>query len=547
MGVFRPIARVRFPKLKKKVEYVDNGRKYRDFGVLRDGEEWDGDVREEYGRFRFDAKTANSFLKEGLLWEPCSRPFQPWRSFKDEDGRDQAESYYSVFQCYALHRLVESTTIPLVPELSLLPNQEDANSQIASILECARQMISSHKKGPAIRTAAICQIISNRYFPITQSDRRTIQLTQRPEYHDWDWYRYSREWDAKAVLAHIGMTADELKRIQEQIAAEARYVDPLAQWYALITFVSVEKKRKLKGNALLAQTLYSMEHMLRLFYREVTGETLPEPDESRNWTKDKLYGDGVTENELEFLEFLTNSYHLNPRPRLILIVEGHGEDEQFPRLAQELLGYSFARVGIEVENIRGVGNFTGRKGKDTGGAFERYIDHHHSKGTIVFAVLDKEGRVPEVKKKLVRSRSKYFGKRAVTKDEYVHVWDKSIEFDNFSYDEIAQAMTNLTEGQHIFEPSEIEDCDKRPGGDPLSHLFYKKVGHKVSKRQLLEALFSLIIERPRVESDENGEATRPIVQVIQKVIELAAQNYPPVCRDIRIRNQESGYFGDPKP
>jgi len=549
LGIFYPIARVHYRKIKIKVEYVDNDRGLRDLGMLSEGEEWSGDIREEYAHFWFEKEYARNWLENGLLWEPVTREFESWEKFNDENGDAQIESFYSIFQCYTLYNLIRSTKIELGMEDLLSYNKEDLNKLLVGFREPAEKRISAfQKKGIRGDAVAVCQIIANRYFPATQSDRRSIQLSISGDYHNWDWYDYCRNWDAKTVLADLGMSIDELKRLRELVTSDAKFADPLERWYELITFVSLEQKKKLKGKALLAQTLYSMEQMLRLFYEELTGNKLNPPDESSGWKKDKFYGEGVTQNELQHLEFLTNRYHLNPRPKLILIVEGDGEENQFPRLAEQLLGYSFPRLGIEVVNLIGVGGFTGRKGIDRCGALERFIDDYHYRQTIVFVILDKEGRVSNVKKCLTQAHSKYYPKRTVTKDDYIHVWDKNIEFDNFNHDEIAKAMTELCEGTYVFKAEEIADCENRlsaKAGNPLGKLFKEKLrNYDLSKPNLLNILFGFIISNPENELDTGRKFKRPVVQIIHRVIELAARNYQPVTSDIWRRNQESGYFGD---
>jgi len=552
LGIFYPIARVRYPKIKTKIEYIDNGKQYRDLGILKDGEEWSGDIKEEYAGFWFQKEYAMDWLEEGHLWEPASRPFQAWETFNDEKGYRQTESFYSIFQCYALYNLIRFTRIELRAEAWVSHNKEDINVT-SKFLDWAEMAISSHQKNGIKGEAAVatCQIISNRYFPITQSDHRSIQVSVPIHYRNEYWHEYCHDWNAKAVLDDLGMTIDELKQLHEQVAFDAKIVDPLERWYELISFVSVGQKKKLKGKALFAQTLYSMEQMLRLFYEELTGNKLRSPDESPIWKKDKFYGEGVTQNELQYLEFLTNQYHLNPRPKLILVVEGDGEAEQFPRLAKEFFGYSFPQLGIEVVNIQGVGNFTGKKNTDRYGALERFIDDYHYRQTIVFVVLDNEGRVPVIKNHLIGARSKCYPKRKVTKNEYIQVWDKNIEFDNFSPDEIAKAMTTLSGNRHIFKADDIADCENRfsaGDGNPLGKLFSEGLDYDydLSKTELLKILFGFIISHPENEFDADDKAKRPVVQVIEKVIDLARKNYyRPVTLDIWQKNQESGYFGDP--
>ena len=542
LGIFYPIARVRYPKIKTKIEYVDNGKRYRYLGILQDGEEWAGEIKEEYAGFYFKKGYAMDWLEEGHLWNPASQPFQAWKTFNDEKGHRQTESFYSIFQCYTLYDLIRLTKIELRAEAWVSHSEEDINVT-SKVLDWAEMVISSHQKNGIKGEAAVatCQIISNRYFPITQSDRRSIQVSAPIHYGNEYWDEYCRDWNAEAVLDDLGMKIGELKQLQELVAHDAKNVDPLERWYELISFVSVGEKKKLKGNALFAQTLYSMEQMLRLFYEDLTGNKLQAPDESPFWEKDKFYGEGVTKNELQYLEFLTNEYNLNPRPKLILVVEGNGEAEQFPRLAKELFRLSFPQLGIEVVNIHGVGNFTGKKSTDKYGALEKFIDDYHYRQTIVFVVLDNEGRVQTVRQNLLKANSKCYPKRKVTKNEYICVWNKNIEFDNFSHNEIAKAMTTLSDNRHIFKDNDIADCENgfsAREGNSLEKLFNNMLGYDLSKPRLLEILFGFIISNPETE--------RPVVQVIQEVINLAGKNhYRPVTMDIWQKNQESGFFGDP--
>jgi hypothetical protein len=551
LGIFYPVARVRYPKIKVKVEYFDNGKRYRDLGTLRDGEEWLGDIREEYAHFWIEKEYAKNWLEEGVLWEPASRLFQPWETFKDKNGYRYIENFYSIFQCYTLYNLIRSTNMSVIrAEQWVSYSEEDINKLTSEVLDMAEMVISCHKKNGirGEKAVTICQIISNRYFPNTLSDHRSIRLSIPAYYYNWDWYEYCRNWDTKAVLDDVRMSIGEIKQLHELITEDAKFIDPLEQWYELISFVSMEQKKKLKGNALLAQTIYSMEHMLRLFYEELTSNKLHQPDESPNWKKNKFYGEDITQNELQYLEFLTNKYHLNPRPKLMLVVEGNGEVEQFPRLTKELFGYSFPKLSIEIRNIQGVGGFTGKRGIDRCGALERFIDDYHYRQTIVFLVLDKEGRVPVVKRRLLKARSKYYPKRRVTKDEYIHIWNKNIEFENFDHGEIARAMTQLSKGRYIFQIDEIADCEKCLNvkeGNPLGKLFKERLSYDLSKTKLLEILFGFIIAHPENEFDANRKGKRPVVQVIQKVIKLAVKNHQPVAQDIWLENQESGYFGDP--
>ncbi|GAG01574.1 unnamed protein product, partial [marine sediment metagenome] len=74
LGIFYPVARVRYPKIKIKIEYVNEGKQYKHLGILKDGEKWPGDIIEEYAWFSFEKEYALSWLRDGYLWEPSTRP-----------------------------------------------------------------------------------------------------------------------------------------------------------------------------------------------------------------------------------------------------------------------------------------------------------------------------------------------------------------------------------------------------------------------------------------------------------------------------------------
>jgi hypothetical protein len=518
LGVLYPVARVRRPKIKIKLERGENGTRY--LGVLEEGEEWHGETKEKYAHFSFKREHAETWFNEGLLWEPSSRLFEAWKNYRDENGEDYTESYYSIFQCYPLCWITSSTTIPLGLEFFVSPSEEEIKNFVHDISGVATKEIESLQgcRPESERVVSLCQVISNRYFPRTQSDRRQTFVSISGEHYRWSWHEYSRTWNAQKVLEDLRVSIEEVKNWQEFLSTRASACDPLANWYDLVSFISVEQKKRLKGKPLLAQSLYAMEEMLRLFYLELTGIELFPPDESPMWKKDDFLGEGVTKNELRHLEFLTNRYHLNPRPKLILVVEGTGEENELPRLAKNF-GLPLPRVGIEVINLKGIDKFVGRKRRDKNGALEKFIDYYHSQQTIVFVILDNESRAGTVKNELVTAPSQFYEYRTVTKAEYIRFWKRTIEFDNFSHDEIAEAMTEVCERRCRFTAEEIRSCKEkfdRKKGDYLSELFSQKLGgnYELPKPRLLQALFEFIIRGRDSEFDANGEPKRPVVRLI---------------------------------
>jgi len=552
LGIFFPIARIAKPKMKVKIEYVDNGKEIRRLGILNDGEEWSGDIIEEYTHFWFEKSYAENWFKNGVLWDPSTHDFEGWSLFYDEEGFQCKENYYSIFQCYSLYNLTRSTKCELHAEWWHSYDEEKIKKITDQISDWAKEVIDVHKENGirGEKASLICQVLSNRFFPKTQSDRRTIHLSISSDYYNWKWNKYCYDWDSKSVMKEMGISIDELKNLHQIISIDAQNVDPLKHWYELVNFISVEEKKQLKGEALLAQTFYSMEQMTRLFYEDVTGEKLCVPSEGLGFKLENYYGKGVIDNSLNYLEFLANQYHLNPRPRLILVVEGNGEEVQFPRLSKDLFRCPFPNLGIEVVNLKGVGGFTGEKRTNKYGALEKFIDYHHNKQTIVYVVLDNEAGTEKTKNKLLKATSKYLSKRFVTKGEYIHIWKgKTIEFENFNDNEIAQAMTTVCEKSYVFKQTEIEKCRLQRNSkeaDHLSRLFKEKTGYYLPKRELLGKLIGYIIDNGEKEFTSDGEPVRSIVKVIQQIIKLASLNHQSTRFESWEKNQKSGFFGDIK-
>jgi hypothetical protein len=174
LKLFYPIARVKFPRVTVKVEYSDDRKTYRYLGVVQEGETWNGETTEDYAAFCFSRQDAEDWLKNGWLWDPQSRDFEPWSGFLDK-GEPRVESYYSVFQCLPLYHLCQDLTIRVGGEWWGAYSPKEVQETGQQMVELAQARIESIRKNgyPWAGIALICQAISNRYYPHTQSDRRT--------------------------------------------------------------------------------------------------------------------------------------------------------------------------------------------------------------------------------------------------------------------------------------------------------------------------------------------------------------------------------------
>jgi hypothetical protein len=240
----------------------------------------------------------------------------------------------------------------------------------------------------------------------------------------------------------------------------------------------------------------------------------------------------VEQNPLAFLEYLANEFHLNPRPKLILVVEGDGEYKLFPELAEKIFHSAFPRVGIEIRKLRGIGDFKN---------LPKYIDANHDKQALVFVVLDNENNADKIKDSMIKTPSEFFPKRTITRDEYVYLWNHSIEVDNFTFAEIARVLTEQCERDDVFTEAEVKEAYDSREGNPLKELLDAKTGGRYSLKKvaLLQSLFELITSSSR-EEFERVWAHRPIITVLRLITSLAFFNAQPQYQDAWAEVQESG-------
>ena len=546
LGLFRPMFYCIYPVRRYKKEPVEGSpNSHRQGALLAETDDWDGPTVEELVYPGFIFRNYMTWYDHGHL-RPRSE-FVPWDELMPiRERRLSGKGYYSIFQVADLYQLFLTMTLPdnaiWLFDLSNEELQERATTHRNwAKREMDRRQASS---GRIPESSLLCQLISARYFPTTQSDGRTIQISGGDGC--WEWQDYCTEWSAQDVFVRCQLTNEDVYRARDWWRSRVRSLDPLGEWYDLLRFISVDRRKRLKGHALLAQRLYEMEWMLRLFYEELTRETLQPPQKHPTW----YLADGEPEEHIHgdprYLRFIVNRYHLNPQVSLVLYVEGDGEYRVLPELCIQIFGFSFEGLGIEIRNLIGIPGFEGRK-KQEYGALERAIEELHDRQILTFVILDNEGkRIHKLKKRLTGKPSHYHPERTFTRSEYLRIWDKNIEFDNFSNEEIASVLTETAGDTHYFTAGDVARARSEFGSnsDPLERLLQSKAGCGYgSKVEFLERLFQRI-ERSETTAYDKKD-WRPVLVVLDSLITLASRNHQPKLQQTAEANQSSGFFGHP--
>jgi hypothetical protein len=544
-GLFLPLLRVRFPIYREKRRRTQNGD-IEVLGRLEDGDAWDGDVEETYVWPDFARHKLITWMDEGYLYAPETRPFVPWEEFRDTNRRRAVETYYSPFQVYTLDFQLNGSGILLNAAYLADYSEEDYERLFAQLKQLTQwgSDPSSRINNPRFDAVVLAQAIATRYSPQARGDLRTITVPSH-----WDWHAYAREWKANEVVASLGVT--DVCRYYEMLDSAMAFADPLAEWDDLLSFIKQEAREKLQGKARLGQELRVMREMFGSIHRDLTGQT-PEPrkgslieryglHERTKFARSEEARRARAPTEVDLLEFVVNRYGLNPRPALVLFVEGAGEQAAIPRLLERVYGMTLAVAGIEIRNLSGVAGFTGAKKRERYGALEKVIEELHLTQTVVFVALDNEGGAPEIRKRLAEKPSRYSPKRTVIRREFIHIWERNVELDNFTPDEIAIALTFAAEDRYQFTAEEVNSAAAEFGraGDPISRLFGEKVSYHLPKPKLLCHL----VDRLPIEDEEVRR--RPLLVLLREIATIAALNHKPVFVDTWYENQESGYLGHP--
>ena len=238
-----------------------------------------------------------------------------------------------------------------------------------------------------------------------------------------------------------------LEQWVNRLEAQASNIDPITYWRPLVKYFRYSKRQKLKYEALLAQDFYETTELLKLFINDLELET-DRDDLVRNrleimphnrtsnasrWERER-YGESLS-RPYEMLEFLSNEYDLNPKPRAVVLTEG----EEWKAIAKlyTYCGYVPELLGIEFRSISGHGNFSLAN-------WQCFIEYMHEKQTLVYFLLDNEGRSSKEAKRLLNKKRlfSFSGlEKVIPSRDRIRVWSHSFEESNFSNAEIKRALS----------------------------------------------------------------------------------------------------------
>lgn len=435
-------------------------------------------------------RKGNNWFTKQWAWDTTGIPL----THKVPDAKDRTqEGYYSVFQIDCLHVILQAMTLQV---------------QLDSYLE--------------------------------NYEQKDIDWQKSVNGFDWDWRKEVKVWNPQTTERVFELTREKLHHAYDGLAVAQAHCDPLERWYQLTQFVAVGERKKLKSDALRAETLRAGAHMLRLLYKDLYGEDLPHPNEVTGEIITDIPELSIRRDPRRYLEFVANRFGVNPQPKLSLIVEGQSEEIAVQNIFEKYFGAHPGTYGIEIIVLGSVDVATGSKKEDRFRAILRLVDYLHHHQTITFLILDNENYAGRLKQEAQKAKSIHNNQRYVTRPEYIRIWKDAFEFDNFSCSEIAAAMNDLALGYASFTSAEVIACKKDPNpGSCLQRLYQQKAQYGLQKIKLSEILIEHMMSPDSRRRIEN----RPIIKVLERVARLAARNPLPTMHEIWEKNQASKYLG----
>ncbi|TGG90206.1 MAG: hypothetical protein ERJ67_11210 [Aphanocapsa feldmannii 277cV] len=500
--------------------------------------------------FRIPPTKGENWFSKGWAWDTTAIPS---RHVVPEDSDLTHEGYYSIFQIYHLDFVLSRLTLQLSLEDPFLEESSHWQEMGTRWVNRTQHRVATMRNRPHPRPAValLCQHISNRYYPYTQSDMRQYEVRKSSLFdawisindHAWDWKEEMRNWDPRTIENLYGLTQKNLCEAYSNLAIDQASCDPIEHWYQLTQFIAIDERRKLKGAALQAETLRAGALMLRELHKDLYGEELPHPNEVARTVIQAMPEMEVRNDVRRHLEFVANRFHVNPQPRLSLIVEGQTEESAIIQIFEQYFGIHPGVLGIEIIVLGGVNVATGSKKEDRFRAIMLLIDYLHHHQTVTFLLLDNENRASKLKEAAKEMKSIYTDCRYLAHPEHVFIWEDSFELDNFSYAEIATSLGEVAEDRVQFTAEQVaeqvEDAKRQCTGAALGILFKRKTNYALPKIKLSESLVSHMFS----ETSSRKIEDRPIIQILKKVEYLAVNNRLSFTQKAKDTNQESTFFG----
>jgi len=513
-----------------------------------------------FRRYQSYGTTGENLLtlqEEGLLTQPDAGTFQPWAEYRDAEAhyQEKVDTYYALYQILHIHWLKRHLTLEEryhrgatdgdapIPYMRVLSDRLPSGEYLKSEVQKLDELV------------AFLLVIQNRYRPAASGILSGYHNRQ-------DYQRYKEVFSSETAWTRFPIPLEELRTTRWLLCHQAREMDPLEGWHDLVGYVSASKRWTLKGAALLAQEFYTIIEMISQFLRDLA-EQRGQTEEEYSCLGSEHYEQQMFGRRLNFwvydiLEHILTDYDLNPRPKALFVVEGDTEAAAIPILC-EAMKTRLSTFGIELHSVEGAGkdlNVLLRYAVPPrlGVAIEPGI-YAAVRQTRVFALFDREHKWQHdtnVERFLAAWRTTVNSllppdlpieakEQIAMQGVMVERWQRCFEFDNFTDDELAEAISGYAAswGWPQVDAADVARYRARFPNPPLSNIVAEKVramraagqdtpthkDFKLNKIEVGKLLAYRLAEKIALHKDGDPPEA-PIVDIIIRVVNLALSSWP---------------------
>lgn len=404
--------------------------------------------------------------------------------------------------------------------------------------------------------------IQSAYIPYGRSSSKTIT------YHDTNWHEKRCSFDPKKELSKLRVNINEIEALYGIFSQKTTDILGVrSDWIQLWKSIAWNKKDKLDGNIKLGIEYLKWSLMLKRFLEAYCGKEILDIDEMSNISKDNILKFNATEmdqyglflrasrNKMYFdpkknknyfhdtykrLFYLANDFEIDYHSRLIIFVEGKTELELLPKFF-DWMGSKPENLGIDIVNIGGISNFFGPKFRVKNSEnkyntiilnnFLNLINYTLNKWqTLPFFVGDDENNIKKLLDEGICFKFEHEAEKRRLPKKWYHIWKKDFELDNFTNDELAEAINEVLDT--LIEAKDVEEIrvDKM-GINSLDERI------KDSKIEIANVLCKNLFDQYDDTGDENL-LERPIFNLINKLKVMALRNHPPSNTIVELKNKE---------
>ena len=468
----------------------------------------------KYADMFTDAYSLQRDFADGIVSLPTVDTFKPWKEYKD-GCEETAFTFYHPYQIVSLHYLLDWMQLRLSAN-SILNEKEPAKAY-KTMKDRMEKSISGIQKEMPIwnKRVGLLMLLQEAYR--TQVDGKFRSNSMEIDGHEncEKWFKWRKyEFSPQDILKKAIMGKDEVRNLYEHIAVHAQTTDPISEWYVFTRLISRDKKRDLKGRALLAQDYYDMACMLAYFLKDL-GEEVTEPDDlmdgMRGSWKTSRYGDPFDYSKPEVRKAILDEYLQEPSPRLIILCEGETEETVINQILKALY-VDTRRQGLMLINYRKMGELNSA-------SVINWLSVTEKQSVPVFVISDNDSHIKYKIGHLVS-----IGK---LKQDMYEIWNGDFEQDNFGLSKVLAIVNNKLQEQGMVTLTADEVGIEMRKGKVLMRAidsvcnskFFRKLDDIISKKEIARILMAPRIEEIRKELGEGGwKHTLPIEKALQRAI-----------------------------